>query len=112
MHRLLWQCFGDWLQQRGQRANYVFLIEAIHGVRKEFTVEKFNALLSQQDFLKVLALYWQFFVLIQKPLLIITNKVQGTRQAYIKDMQKHYRKQQLQNALQNAYLQTKDVYKN
>ena len=84
MHRLLWQCFGDWLQQRGQRANYVFLIEAIRGVREEFTVEKFNALLSQEDFLKVLDLYWQFF-LIQKPLLTITNKVQGTRQAYIKN---------------------------
>jgi len=49
------------------------------------------------------------FFLIQKPLLIITNKVQGTRQAYIKNtniLQKatmHYR---------NAYLQARDVYKN
>ena len=60
MHRLLWQCFGDWHKQRGQRANYVFLIRAIRGVREEFTVEKFNALLTQEDFLKVFDLYWQF----------------------------------------------------
>lgn len=38
--------FKSWLQRSGHRGNRMILVSAIENIRKEFTTEKFNMLLS------------------------------------------------------------------
>ena len=60
MHRLQWIGFNSWLQRNGHQDNSMLLVSAIEDIRKEFSTEKFNRLLSMPDFLAIFYLYKEY----------------------------------------------------
>ncbi|XP_078353866.1 uncharacterized protein LOC144638547 [Oculina patagonica] len=60
MHRLQWTGFKSWLQRNGHQVNRMILVSAIEDIRKEFSPEKFNRLLSMPDFLAIFHLYKEY----------------------------------------------------
>ena len=73
MHRLQWMGFKSWLQRSGHRGNRMILVSAIEDIRKEFTTEKFNRLLSMPDFLEIFNLYKEYCKEDNGPLKVFWN---------------------------------------
>ena len=73
MHRLQWIGFNSWLQRNGHQDNSMILVSAIEDIRKEFSTEKFNRLLSMPDFLAIFDLYKEYCKEDNGPLKVFWN---------------------------------------
>ena len=62
-----------WLQRSGHRGNRMILVSAIEDIRKEFSTEKFNRLLSMPDFLEIFNLYKEYCKEDNGPLKVFWN---------------------------------------
>ena len=66
-------CFKSWLQRNGHQVNRLILVSAIEEIRKEFSTEKFNRLLSMPDFLAIFNLYNEYCKEDNGPLKVFWN---------------------------------------
>ena len=73
MHRLQWIGFNSWLQRNGHQDNSMILVSALEDIRKAFSTEKFNRLLSMPDFLAIFDLYKEYCKEVNGPLKVFWN---------------------------------------
>lgn len=65
--------FKSWLQRHDHQVNGMMLASVIEDIRKEFTTDKFNTLLSMPDFLVIFDLYKEFCKEDNGPLKVFWN---------------------------------------
>ena len=73
MHRLQWIGLNSWLEHNGHQDNSMILVSVIEGIRKEFSTEKFNRLLSMLDFLAIFDVYKEYCKEDNGPLKVFWN---------------------------------------
>ena len=60
LHRIQWQSFKSWLQAHNKPFNFATVVNSIKEIRSEFTIEKFESLKSDEEFLELSNLYDEF----------------------------------------------------